>query len=530
MSGHLRIAALLVLAAAAAASAQPLDADHFVRSANGSGQLLVVPYFSTQAANVTALNITNTDGSHGKALKIRFRGASNGDDLYNFQVFLGPNDMWTAAIYRGADGRAELHTGDRSCTRPASVNGAFSIARTAPQAVDRNGETREGFVEIINMGDIWAPSETPTAGQPGYEAWTLLEAVRFNFQENRIRCTASVLNAVTRETAPTYLAAPTGGVMANWMIVNVEKIFTFSGPAAAFEARESFVDATNTVVDRTVPGRVVFWEQNGTALSRAETEANTADLLVRGDAPVRTAVRSDLPDLSTPYLQDAVLDAKAPLRQAFALSNTIAVAEVAGEYFTLESVGAATDWVLTFPTRHYYAAVNYGPPATILYTAQVEGNYYYRPGFALPGGGFLGGRSYQICLYFAYSTSLGVSPRIFNRDGQNSPEDDIVTGGPPTPGLIPCGATSVFLINTDAAQTSATFGEVARFAFPRQFPEGWMRLGLPASGSSIGLPILGTQFTRFSNTQTNVHYGVTYPLSVLRRGYWAENGYDGPPF
>ena len=47
---------------------------------------------------------------------------------------------------------------------------------------------------------------------------------------------------------------------------------------------------------------------------------------------------------------------------------------------------------------------------------------------------------------------------------------------------------------------------------------------------AYGLPYLGTQFTRFSNTQANVHYGVTYPLSMRKRGYWAENGYDGPPF
>ena len=201
-----------------------------------------------------------------------------------------------------------------------------------------------------------------------------MDAVRGVYPTYSIRCTPNVLNALTRETAPTYLAAPTGGVMANWTIVNVQSIFTFSEPAAAFEVRESFIDATSTVVDRAVPERVVFWDQNGTPLSRTETEANTADLLVRGDTPVRTAVRSDLPDLSTPYLQDALLDAKAPLRQVFALSNTIVVAEVGGEYFTLDSVGAATDWVLTFPTRHYFAAVNYGPPATMLRTSVTEGN------------------------------------------------------------------------------------------------------------------------------------------------------------
>ena len=54
----------------------------------GTGHMLVVPYFSTQNGNSTLLSIINTDEVNGKAVKVRFRGAANSDDIYDFQVFL----------------------------------------------------------------------------------------------------------------------------------------------------------------------------------------------------------------------------------------------------------------------------------------------------------------------------------------------------------------------------------------------------------------------------------------------------------
>ena len=64
----------------------------------GTGHMLVVPYFSTQDGNSTLLSIINTDETKGKAVKVRFRGAANSDDIYDFQVFLSPGDVWTANV------------------------------------------------------------------------------------------------------------------------------------------------------------------------------------------------------------------------------------------------------------------------------------------------------------------------------------------------------------------------------------------------------------------------------------------------
>ncbi|NOJ99658.1 cell surface protein, partial [Corallococcus coralloides] len=61
----------------------------------GVGHALLVPYFNAQNGNMTVLHVVNTDTSNGKAVKVRFRGALNSDDILDFQVFMSPGDVWT---------------------------------------------------------------------------------------------------------------------------------------------------------------------------------------------------------------------------------------------------------------------------------------------------------------------------------------------------------------------------------------------------------------------------------------------------
>ena len=147
---------------AGTASAQT-TATELVFNQSGVGHILIVPYFSTQSGNATLLNIVNTDTVNGKAVKIRFRGASNSDDVFDFQLFLSPADVWTANISKGASGLSRLTTDDKSCTLPANVNQDFITSRL--NTVDLSGdalanETREGYVEILTMGDIPSVSGT----------------------------------------------------------------------------------------------------------------------------------------------------------------------------------------------------------------------------------------------------------------------------------------------------------------------------------------------------------------------------------
>ncbi|MBK9219239.1 MAG: hypothetical protein IPL70_12975 [Uliginosibacterium sp.] len=94
---------------------------------DGIGHSLVVPYFTTQSGQHTYLNIVNTDTINGKAVKVRFRGALDSDDIFDFQVFLSPGDVWVADVQPTADGKGTaLFTSDNSCTPPKNVGKDWS--------------------------------------------------------------------------------------------------------------------------------------------------------------------------------------------------------------------------------------------------------------------------------------------------------------------------------------------------------------------------------------------------------------------
>jgi hypothetical protein len=468
--------------------AGPVPTGSLVFNPKGVGHIQYVPYFSTQEGNVTAISIVNTDVKNGKVLKVRFRGASNSDDLYDFQLFLSPGDVWTAGIAQGADGRSRLDTTDKSCTLPANVNGAFVTSRIS--AAGGVAETREGYIEILTMADIVASGDGDQADL--YKATKHVKGVA--------PCTASVLTALTHENAGNFMAVPTTGIMANWSIINVNKVVAYSGAAAAIEARDAAGEPG--------PGRLVYWDQRSIPLTVTEANANTADPLLRGATPAIAGARYDLPDLSTPYVPDLPL---CPFCQARALSDAITAQEIAGEFFNEASLGAQTDWVISFPTRRYFAAVKYGTTNSIVRNATSDGNIYFTADNTELGSAANGGKAWQIC------SKLGINAVAFY-DREETPtviDDIVISPGTPT-SLSICGEVTVVGVNNASAANSATFGSVARSNVSNGFTAGWGSLSVP---SENGLPMLARQFLRINNTTTNVYYGMSFPARVVVPGF-----------
>jgi len=85
----------------------------------------------------------------------------------DFQVLMSPGDVWTAAVTAGTDGKSRLSTSDASCTVPDTIRTNkgvdFVTDRVDPKATDVNAQTREGYIEVINMADIPAGSALFTA-------------------------------------------------------------------------------------------------------------------------------------------------------------------------------------------------------------------------------------------------------------------------------------------------------------------------------------------------------------------------------
>ena len=214
---------------------------------SGAGIIQIVPYFTAQDGNATVLHVVNTDATNAKAVKVRFRGASNSDDLLDFQVFLSPGDAWTGLASANAEGRLQLVTNDSSCTLPASVRtDGVTLApldrlsnRLWDTAEKKHAQTREGYVEILEMATI--PAHTKTTGLNELES--LYTAVKHVKKDGKMvaPCTAAAftaLDSVTdgktlNATGPVALDAPTGTLAASWYIMNVAKSTTFSGSATA---------------------------------------------------------------------------------------------------------------------------------------------------------------------------------------------------------------------------------------------------------------------------------------------------------
>jgi hypothetical protein len=505
-----RIIALGVAAAmggfAGSASAQP--ANHLAYNGEGGvGHILYVPYFSTQESNVTAISIVNTDTVNGKAVKVRFRGASNSDDVYDFQVFLSPGDVWAAGISRGSDGRSQLSTVDKSCTLPASVNGSFIVSRTAPQAPDRNAETREGYIEILNMGDIWSDGSSGASLSNNQRLFTATKHVA-----GVAPCTSSVLSALTKENSSSYLRAPTTGLTGNWSIVNVSNKYIYGAGTTAIEARYT---ATPGVAGRPSTGKLVYWDQRDTPITAADAAANTADPLLIGASPWVVPARYDLPDLSTPYTTagDAQPVNDRPTWQALELSDSIAARQFMGEFNTVASIGASTDWVVSFPTRRYFAAVRYtgtGAPAAV-YNPSALNVYFNANNTEISAV-----NKYQLC------QKLGMNSLAFYDREENALNVDNIVISPGTPFTLSlCGEVSVVGINSSTIAGTATQGSLTRaYIAAGSFTEGWGSVTTPGAD---GLPVIANQFLRLSNTQTQQFYGVTFPTKTTAKGTFNLN-------
>ena len=319
----------------------------------GVGHSLFVPYFTAQDTNSTLINLVNTDRVNGKAVKIRFRGAANSDDLFDFQVFLSPGDVWTASVSKGADGYAKLTTNDASCTKPAkAILNATPFKSTRLDTANLAGDalmagTREGYIEIFNMADI-PPNATSSgvltatqihpnytvvgaaAGDLGTTSVVGLPAtvasLTTDYQNGTVRNVAgsgtwtgaavNTTNALftaikhVNKVAPCAATSSSGGTDVFTALDTADQTNVFTANAAGLLAPTSGLMANWTIINvvgaaawsgqatalRSVvganqaTGHMVYWPQTG---SDATTPNSfTADPLLRSDAQISDAAGS----------------------------------------------------------------------------------------------------------------------------------------------------------------------------------------------------------------------------------------------
>lgn len=518
------------------------------RNADGIGHQLIIPYFTTQSDNATLIEITNHDLLRGKLVKVRFRGAANSDDLYDFTLALSPGDVWTAAVSKdAATGLAKLVSSDASCVLPSSAkSGTFSTARV-DQTLTGDAlaaQTREGYVEIINMADIpksytglggggalgFATDAAYDAASAAAKAASLYGTIKH--ANNVAACDGTVLESALGSDVADDAAAlakgmtgPTGQLSADWVIINQNNTAAWSGAATALQARVGAGGANGVA-------SVVFWPQKfGTPTPTAGYAKNnpagaatgrfTADPLLLdgvaagGAASVVAPQWYDLPDLSTAYVE---LNAATAADALTRVTGQLAVATLAHQIVTTSDIGAVTDVVFSQPTRRYHVAMNYKASAATDNTVTTSGSAaaaVYQP-FA--GGVYTPANTdpinRQVCVVSVNAPGV---QGVFNRE-ETSPTvgatSFVISPNVPSAATVLqlCGETSVVSINQGgvASPSSALSGSVARsdVTFAAGYEAGWATWTLP------NLPVLGNTFIRARNGTVN--YGFGWPVKVTR--------------
>ena len=558
------------------------EADLLYANKEGIGHIVVVPYYSAASGNDTYLSITNTDMRNGKAVKVRFRGASNSDDVFDFTLLMSPGDVWTGTVTKDAtSGKAKLLTKDKSCTIPNAIDGStFVTGRLAPYqaAADQAKETLEGYVEILNMADIY-PGDRPAVGAafntrllPATAAINPLFAATKHASTGTPPGCAEATPAIvalatvpaSRNAAPAGTAAvqmgldvPTGGLTATWTIINVPLATSYAGVGDAVEAWDS-------VNSRPGFGNIVFSPQLANPVSVAAARLMTADPLLRGGVPdseniiLPAAVRGtpvlgnptgsyvapalyDFPDLSTPYLNAylapaVTADGIATKTQASLLTTAYAVSSVMNEYVTDPGLAAKTDWVFSSATRRYNVARNYGTSAADASTVFTDLEFDDAANVIAPATinryavANTTAEGNLICITgigtAAGSTTTWLESRTTavnaNREERfiGSTSQFVISPGTPTAPLTICGEVSVLTFN-NANGGGALGAQLTKKDLSDKDGiniNGWARLSTLGLGG--GLPIVGASFMQLTNgsvsTGVSGNYGIAFPHRTTR--------------
>ncbi len=288
----------------------------------GIGQVLIYPYYTVNRGQDTLFTLVNTS-DRAKVARVRFLEGYNGRAVLATYVFLSAHDVWTAAISQvGDDDGAKIATADTSCTFPA-MSGASpftsddysgSNADGGPTSITR---TREGSIEVIEAGDI----------APGSSAEVAVTHVQSGLPGGGVPpCTFAAAPASPIDIQ--QLLPPTGGLYGSGAIVDVGQGTFFAYNAIALEGFTDEVPVDD-LTDATQP-----------SLDQAHSSESPAT--ARAYVPV-----DDVGNVALDY--DNGIDAVSAVFMTPSISN---------EFLTDASLGANTDWVVTFPTKRFYVDDN----------------------------------------------------------------------------------------------------------------------------------------------------------------------------
>lgn len=317
MKKILPVAVLAAMAGVNGAQAVHVNSD-------GLGQVLLYPYYTTTEGQDTYINLVNTTNDY-KAVKVRILESMNSREVLDFNLYLSPQDHWSAVIYADPDGDgAVIRSDDNSCTVPLGISNhqviPFRNFEYETDSVDGLERTKEGYVEVIEMATLYFGSEDWPADILHIAGDAPGEGVPGDCQD----LDDSWNNGGVWDSNPGDGASlPTGGLYGYGVLIDVQE-----GTDATYDAvaLDNFVDPLFGTHLHSEPGDLL------PSLASAFPAYDTiiGNNVVSGDTSGNT-----LPGLD-------------------AVSATIIHNAIANDYVLESDIEGGTDWVITFPTKRDY--------------------------------------------------------------------------------------------------------------------------------------------------------------------------------
>ncbi len=288
-------------------------------SNNGSGEVLIFPYYTVNNNLNTIYSIINTT-AEPKAIKINFYEADNGRDVMSFNVYLSAHDVWTGALvpvvsehedHIGENSTLHLTT-DQSCAPFLVKNGQEFL----PNDIEEDSWTdlqrlRAGYFVVSEMGVLSGFAEEyadhGNSGVPencaGLEAaWEVEPGEPWDLN--------------------TTVFPPSGGLIGGAHIVDVGDGVSFTYDAVALEN---------------------FWGEDD--VMHTHPQDHRPDFR---DAHPESRILLDNGELAVSQWNHGYEAVSAVLMQS----------EVWGDYMLDSVVNGKSEWVITMPTKYFHTNLN----------------------------------------------------------------------------------------------------------------------------------------------------------------------------
>lgn len=367
---------------------------------DGLGEVLIYPYYTVNDGNTTLLTVVNTT-SDAKAVKVRFIEGHNSREVLDFNLYLSEFDVWVAALGDGGDLGYEDEAGvphivipDTSCTVPylygmgVEAGLEFGLQAFLPYAYTGDNadggptdiaRASEGYFEIIEMGTLTDDDEV---------AKDELKA-DVGSHAARIGSATAATHVIKEDDDGNEYVEPEDCqlLVDNWTVYagNVSKPHPLAGWWATSAAKCLFEKSDDPLADGCGQADPVYFAKSDVTLQ--STDENSGGLF--GSASVINVARGTMfsydaravqgfddtddgvhfypgtihPSLNdgnqtTAYVSDVSTNTIVELdytRGVDAVSAVFMHDELANTFTIEEDLAAATEWVMTFPTKNWYA-------------------------------------------------------------------------------------------------------------------------------------------------------------------------------